>query len=269
MAKRKRRKRKEEHINETWLLPYSDLMTLLVALFIVLFASSSVDSQKFEALSRTFSAEFMGGSGFFDKNNNPFPIDGGTGVSEGNKDSDSEKNGENDEAEAFPRLTEEQLEEQKRVAEIQARINAYVKEHGLEEEFVTDLTIEGLSITIRDNVLFDSGKANIRPENIQTAQEISKLLEMDVPRSIIISGHTDNVPMHNWEFSSNWDLSVMRAVNFMEVLLENKNLNPALFSAAGYGEYHPVATNDTAEGRAKNRRVEILILPRTSIKANQ
>lgn len=268
MSRKKRKKRKENHIDETWLLPYSDLMTLLVALFIVLFASSAIDSQKFEILSRTFNAEFMGGAGFFDSNNNPFPIDGGEGISEGNKESDDGIIDKEENEEDRPEMTDEQIEEQERIKEIQARINAYVKEHGLEEAFVSNLTIEGLSITIRDNVLFDSGKADVRAENVETAREISKLLEMDVPRSIIISGHTDNVPMNNWEFSSNWDLSVMRAVNFMEILLENQNLNPILFSAKGYGEYQPVAPNDTAENRAKNRRVEIMILPRTNEKVN-
>jgi chemotaxis protein MotB len=210
----------------------------------------------------------MGGAGFFDSNSNQFPIDGGKGVSEGNKDSGDMIDNKNEKEDDRPEMTDEQIEEQERIKEIQARINAYVTEHGLEEAFVSNLTIEGLSITIRDNVLFDSGKADVRPENVETAREISKLLEMDVPRSIIISGHTDNIPMNNWEFSSNWDLSVMRAVNFMEILLENQNLNPMLFSAKGYGEYQPVAPNDTVENRAKNRRVEIMILPRTSSKVN-
>ena len=86
---------------------------------------------------------------------------------------------------------------------------------------------------------------------------------MNPPRHIIISGHTDNVPIHNAQFASNWELSVMRAVNFMKVLLENPNLDPRWFSAKGYGEFKPVAPNNTPEGRMKNRRVEILILPKT------
>jgi chemotaxis protein MotB len=109
-------------------------------------------------------------------------------------------------------------------------------------------------------VLFDSGIAEVRPSDRQLAKEISQLL-METPKNIIISGHTDNVPIRNSRFESNWDLSVMRAVNFMKVLLENKKLNPALFSAKGYGEYKPIASNSTESGRLKNRRVEILIVP--------
>jgi chemotaxis protein MotB len=80
------------------------------------------------------------------------------------------------------------------------------------------------------------------------------------PKKVTVTGHTDNVPIHRPEFPSNWDLSVKRAVNFLKVLLENKQLDPRKFSATGMGEYHPVASNDTPEGRAKNRRVEVAIL---------
>ena len=110
--------------------------------------------------------------------------------------------------------------------------------------------------------MFNSGSADVRPEDLNIAKEISRLLEMDVPRSIIISGHTDNVPIKNANFESNWELSVMRAINFMKILLENTQL----FSAKGHGEFQSIASNATEAGRAQNRRVEILILPRTDIK---
>lgn len=84
---------------------------------------------------------------------------------------------------------------------------------------------------------------------------------MNPPRNIIVSGHTDNVPISNADYDSNWHLSVMRAVNFMKLLLENEKLDPRAFSAKGFGEYNPVADNATEAGQQKNRRVEILILP--------
>lgn len=259
MSKRKKKQHHEDHIDESWLLPYSDLLTLLVALFIVLFASSSIDSQKFQSLSNAFNAELRGGTGVLEF---PSPV---PKVPTGNTDEEEEE----ESSETEPALTEEQLTEHERVKEIQERINAYVAENGLENQLETSLTVEGLSITIRDNVLFEPGSADVRPEDRVIANEISRLLEMDVPRSIVVSGHTDNVPMKNEEFGSNWELSVMRSVNFMQVLLENKNLNPKLFSSKGYGEFQPIATNDTAEGKAKNRRVEILILPRADEKVTQ
>ena len=96
------------------------------------------------------------------------------------------------------------------------------------------------------------------------ANEIADLLIMEPPRNIIISGHTDNVPIKNARYESNWELSVMRAVEFMKIILKNEKLDPRWFSAKGFGEFQPVATNETAEGKTRNRRVEILILPRTS-----
>src|SRR5690606_41722239 len=82
-------------------------------------------------------------------------------------------------------------------------------------------------------------------------------------RNIVITGHTDNVPINTAEFDSNWDLSVMRAVNFMkEIVMGNEGLDSKYFSVKGFGEFQPIATNDTEEGRAKNRRVEVLVQPR-------
>lgn len=109
--------------------------------------------------------------------------------------------------------------------------------------------------------MFDSGRADVREEDIAVAKEISDLLVTDPPHNVIISGHTDNVPIRNSNFSSNWELSVMRAVNFMKIILENEQLDPRMFSAKGFGEFQPIASNDTEEGKAKNRRVEVLILP--------
>lgn len=249
--KERRRKKEDEHIDESWLLPYSDLLTLLVALFIVLFAMSTVDNDKFQSLSHAFNKEMKGGTGFFDY---PSPMPEGSMES-----SDVSKDGNK-----RPEQSNEQYEEQQKLSQIQERVNAYVEENGLQNSLATSLTNEGLSVTIRDNILFDSGSADIRQENLNIAKEISNLLVMDVPRNIIVSGHTDNVPIKNAAYRSNWELSVMRAINFMRLLLENEQLNPELFSANGHGEFEPIATNDTAEGRAQNRRVEILIQPITT-----
>ena len=118
-------------------------------------------------------------------------------------------------------------------------------------------------VTILENVLFDSGKADVKLESLGIAKEMSSLLVSASPREITVSGHTDNVPIANAQFASNWELSTQRAVNFMQVLLQNKELQPEKFSAIGYGEYRSIAPNDTQEGKAKNRRVEVFILPLT------
>jgi chemotaxis protein MotB len=155
--------------------------------------------------------------------------------------------------------------EQEELTEVQERVNAYIEKNDLTDKLGTNLTDEGMLISIRENVLFESGVAEVRSENRKIAKEISELLVMGLPRNIIVSGHTDNIPIKNSKYESNWDLSVMRSVNFMKLLLENKDLDPEMFSAKGHGEFKPVASNETKKGRAKNRRVEILIVPRTAI----
>ncbi len=246
-------------MSEAWLLPYSDLLTLLLALFIVLFAISSVDAQKFSEVSRAFNKALDGGTGVFE---NPSPLPEGMMT-----ETDPEKfDGKAEERKEEPSTsTSPELEELK---EVQEKMDAYIKDSHLKKNLKTSLTEEGLLLTIRDNVLFDSGIAVVRENDEKIAKEISDLLVMDPPRNIIISGHTDNVPISNADFESNWELSVMRAVNFMKLLQDNEKLNPEWFSAKGFGEFKPVSSNDTDSGREKNRRVEILIMPRKTLIGN-
>lgn len=254
MSKRKKKAHHEDHVDESWLIPYADILTLLLALFIVLFSMSSIDAQKFNAMSQAFNEAFSSGTGIFEYPS-PVPEDDAQAMDdEEGKDDKKEQS-----AEVKKQIEKLELEN------IQKKVNTYIQEKALTDKLSTSLTDEGLLLTIRDNVLFSSGSADVRQEDIKTANEISELLVMNPPRNIIISGHTDNVPISNPQFESNWELSVTRAISFMKVVLNNNHqLDPALFSAKGYGEFQPVSSNDTNEGRAKNRRVEILILPITA-----
>ncbi|MCH7323224.1 flagellar motor protein MotB [Solibacillus sp. MA9] len=246
MAKKhKKHKKHEEHMDESWLVPYADILTLLLALFIVLFASSTVDQNKLNQLSAVFNDIFTSGTGVMD---NPAVIQTPNGSSS-NIQSGASK----------------YMEDQERLKESQNRVDEFIAVNELEKQFETKLTEEGLLITIRDSVLFDTGRADVKAEYDSIADELSKLLMFNPPRNIVITGHTDNVPINTNEFDSNWDLSVMRAVNFMkEVVAGNKELDPKYFSVKGFGEYSPIASNDTEEGRAKNRRVEVLVQPRVT-----
>lgn len=259
MSRRRKKRRGSTKIEESWLLPYADLMTLLLALFIVLFSASAVDAQKFQQLSQVFSGIFLGGTG---------PMEFQQPVENDDHRSDQPLLPEETEEEVEQDEVDQPLEDEyvnsreyRELQELQAKINTYIQKNDLTNKFDTAFTTEGLLLTIRDNVLFDSGRADVRSEDRKTAQELAQLLEMDPPRNVIITGHTDNVPIHNSHFKSNWELSVTRAVNFMKILLENSNLDPRWFSAKGFGEYQPIGDNNTAEGREKNRRVEVLILP--------
>ena len=249
MARKKKHKHEDEHMDESWLVPYADLLTLVLALFIVLFAMSSVDAQKFQQVARAFNSTFTGGTGVLE-----YPSPTPDGEME-QLDVQKDQTPQEDAKEA-----QKQIEQQK-LKEIQDKINTYIKNNKLETKLKTTLTDDGLLITILNDIFFDSGKADIRNKDKQLAMEISELLVMNPPRNIIVSGHTDNIPINNSDYDSNWHLSVMRAVNFMKILIDNENLDPKVFSAKGFGEYNPVASNDTKEGRQKNRRVEVLILP--------
>jgi chemotaxis protein MotB len=118
-----------------------------------------------------------------------------------------------------------------------------------------------LVINIDDRISFDSGYANLKKEVLPSLMKIRKILAQYPDYNIIVEGHTDNVPMRSKRFRDNWHLSTERALAVLDFLLQDKELNPLRFSAAGYGEYRPLVPNDTAENRALNRRVDIVVIP--------
>ena len=249
MSRRKKHRQHEEHIDESWLVPYADILTLLLALFIVLFAASSVDVVKFKQIAYSLNSAFNGGTGVMDY---PSTLP------------ETEQESLNQEEEEEPEQPTEEAPdkmEQSQLKSVQEKIDGYILANKLDSKLETKLTDEGLLITFLNDTFFNSGSADVRPADRDLAISISELLVMNPPLNIIVSGHTDNVPISNSEFDSNWHLSVIRAINFMKILLENDKLDHKSFSAKGYGEYSPIASNDTVEGRQKNRRVEVLILP--------
>jgi len=241
MARKKRGKAHEEEASEAWLLPYSDLMTLLLALFIALFAITQTDQTKITALAQAFSAAFnMGGPSFFNQM--------GPNVSAQRQIISDEDAGNN----AY-------LQENQSLESIQRQLEEYIEQNNLQDQLSTQLEEEGLMIRIKEKALFPSGSADLVPESARIGPIVAGLLA-SIPERVLISGHTDTDPISNARFPSNWELSSTRALTFMKYLLSiNQDLNPARFSAIGYGEYRPIANNDTVEGKQNNRRVEILI----------
>ncbi|QXE01299.1 flagellar motor protein MotB [Terribacillus sp. DMT04] len=271
MSRKRKHKKHEEHVDESWLLPYADLLTLLLALFIVLFATSSIDAQKFNKISDSFSSVLHGGEGLLESNTSMTPGNETSSTVIDQNNEEEKKDKETQEAAVTQEAVNEEADEanleaaeREELQKIQEKIETYIKDEDLSNKFSTDLTDEGLLLTINDNVLFNSGSSEVSVKDEEIAREISDLLVMDPPREVIISGHTDDDPISTSTYHSNWELSVMRSVNFMKVVLENDKLDPRWFSAKGYGEFKPIASNDTAGGKEKNRRVEVLILPRTA-----
>lgn len=242
MAKKKRSKPHEEEAGEAWLLPYSDLMTLLLALFISLFAISQTDQTKVTQLAQAFTAAFnMGGPSFFNQA-------GPNTSQQANMPTSGEDNG-----------NAAYIQENQQLEAVKKQLDEYIAQNNLEDELSTELAEEGLMIRIRERALFDSGSADLKNDSEKIGPAVASLLST-IPQRVIISGHTDNVPIANARFPSNWELSSTRALTFMKFLLATNNaLNPARFSAIGYSEYRPISDNETDEGRTQNRRVEILI----------
>jgi|LGVF01.1.fsa_nt_gb chemotaxis protein MotB len=222
-----------------WMVTYGDLVTLLMCFFVLLFAFSSIDAQKFEAVMQSF----QGSAGV---------LSGGTTLSE----SAMVFNGmpEND-------VSEDTVDEQVLV-KLKEEIDKELEDAEIEIKITSQIIESGLLIRFPDNALFDSGEASLKEDAKKALTIIGDLLldEKFVSRVMRIEGHTDNVPMHSIEFPSNWELSTSRATNVIRYFLQEVGIKPDRLSASGYGEYYPIASNEIEEGRKKNRRVDIVVL---------
>lgn len=241
MARKKRPAPHEEEASEAWLLPYSDLMTLLLALFICLFAISQTDETKLTQMAQAFSSAFnMGGPSFFE---------GAGAAQNSSRDMVSDADGG---MEAY-------LAENNQMEAVKRQLDTYIQQNGLENDISTSMTEDGLMIRIKENALFPSGSAELT-EGVSRIGPVIAALVAPIPQRILVTGHTDNVPISTPAYPSNWELSSARAINFMKyIIAQDGRMNPARFSAMGRSEYRPIADNSTEEGRSQNRRVEVLI----------
>lgn len=238
----------EEHMDESWLIPYADLLTLLLALFIVLFASSTVDSDKYQAMQQAFGKEI----GVLPESGSTIAPDSPGGIMESVNPSQPSGTGE-----------ETGTGKEDQIGDLESAFKTYVVDNSLSDQVKLEKKDDGLLVTLTSDVWFALGSAEINQSHVQVAKEVEKMIEENqkgrVPFKVIVTGHTDNLPIKNGQYKSNWQLSLARAVNFMEILMDNSTLDPSNFSARGMGEYDPIDTNDTPEGRQHNRRVEVYI----------
>lgn len=258
MRRKRRSDQGEEHIDETWLIPYADLLTLLLALFIVLFASSIVDQKKLEQISESFSIAFNNGVGFFQSASIielPEEIKRERETARDNADS----RGQVDERDVRNYLADMFEQETQQLEELKGKLDTYIADNGLSGQLETTLNNHQLLITFSDTALYDPASADLKRDSIDLARAIGVMLAQYPEYEIMVSGHTDNVPINTPRFPSNWELSAMRALNFMKILLE-ADIEPARVSSVGYGEYRPIEDNTTPEGRSANRRVEVSIV---------
>lgn len=246
-----------------WQSTFADLMNLLLCFFVLLFSMSTVDAEKWEkvvaSFNQTFSVFTAGataiGDGILISNgvsqlneldeyiNSTGKMDDGEIVSE-------------DVAKAQAQIEEAQMEESEELAEM---IQEAVTEKDMDEMIDIEFTSQYVQLTLKGALLFDSGSTLLKDEALPVLDQVGLILERYADGTIEIEGHTDNVPMSGAKYSNNDELSSGRALSVFNYLLESTNLNPANIKHAGRGEYLPVADNSTAEGRSKNRRVEIKI----------
>lgn len=231
-----KKKKNEDHNNsERWLLSYSDFMTLLMILFVVLYAMSNVDKAKFSQLSQSLNMAMGGGKSIVAKED-------GTDINKKNT----------------PINTNIQQSEQAKMQDLKNQVDKYLKDNNMSSSVSTQVDQRGLVVSLNNTILFDTGKADIKPEIQNELIGIAKILNQ-LKNNIRIEGHTDTVPISNSIFASNWQLSCARAANVTQFLIDKAGIPASKLSAVGYGQYRPVSDNSTEAGKAKNRRVDIII----------
>jgi chemotaxis protein MotB len=274
----RRRKRIHGHGNhERWLVSYADFITLLFAFFVVLYASAQVDQRKVGRLALAIQVAFQDLGVFPDSTtqipvntNEPMPFNTVQAIENAKHSAELGRiapspNGAIDAVSEEPDFSGLQNELQKA---LQHEIN--LRSIALHRE------VEGLVISLREFGFFDSGSAHLKLSALPALDRIAVILSVR-KCEIRIEGHTDNIPIHTAQMASNWELSTARSTELVRLLLQHYHFAPERLSAAGYAEYHPIADNSTVQGRAQNRRVDIVILSkqlplrnsRTTVNHNQ
>jgi chemotaxis protein MotB len=255
----------EEHPDERWLLTYSDMITLLMALFIVMWSISSVNISKFDQLKASLHSAFSGkvlpqNTSVLTGESSPFDRQGAeiTPIAP-NQPAFKMQSIEKNLDQAASRADLESLKR------IQSNIEAFAKRHGFSGQLRTSIDERGLVLQLlTDEVLFDSGQAVLKDKSLPLLTEIAHLLERGgLVNPVRVEGNTDNQPIHGAYFHSNWQLSAARADAVLEYLLA-KGVSQSRLSLAGYGDQRPIATNATAAGRSLNRRVNLVVLRRST-----
>ncbi len=244
---------------ERWLLTYADMITLLLALFVVLFAISSVNISKVKLLQQSlrdaFNGRVLSGGQTVMETGNSVPVrtlDASPRVAPSTPTIGTPST-------PAARAALAARREQDELQRLKAQLDAFAAAHGFKAQVSTVVTQRGLVVRLlTDNVLFDSGLADIKPQGLPLLGEVGTLLGVDRVHPIAVEGHTDDVPIATSQFASNWELSTARASAVVRWLI-GRGLPSRRFAAAGYADLHPLASNATAAGRARNRRVEIVL----------
>ncbi|MBV9803260.1 MAG: OmpA family protein [Solirubrobacterales bacterium] len=295
-GKKRRGAAVEQENEERWLLTYADMLTLLFALFMVLFSISSVNISKYQVLQQSLKAAFSGsilpgGRAILQSGSEstaehtpataavpsivplmPTPTArSSSSTGSANASSTASLAAKAAAAASAKPLSTAQLQaalnsmaasvaEQESFVALAEKLNAYAKSHGFGNEVQAVVQRRGLVVRVlTDKVLFASGQATLQPEGAPLLEEVAQLLNVDMSHPITVEGHTDNQPIATAEFPSNWELSTARATTVVRFLIAH-GVSGGRLGAVGYADLHPIASNATAAGRALNRRVEIVLM---------
>lgn len=255
------KKKHQVHVNhERWLVSYADFITLLFAFFVVLYSSSQVDKRKAGRLALAIQVAFQE-LGVFQASNTRIPL----------KDDDAipfqkvqiveniDKNADLKRIVNPMKGTLSSASQSQSLQDAQEAISKALDPEIKRREVSMSLRREGLVVSLKEMGFFDSGSATIRTGSLGAIGRLAEVLKQR-PENLRIEGHTDNVPIHTARFANNWELSTARATQLIQLLITKYGIPPSHLSAAGYGEFHPVTSNSTPDGRAQNRRLDVVIL---------
>lgn len=278
----RRRSAGPKDAKDRWMITYADLITLLLIFFVVMYAMSRLDVEKYDVVTQSLQHTFNSGNSLLDKGTGVLGSEdkydynhppggqgaengqgpestGGEGSSEGSGEGGSNATPPSDQQP----LTERELafrEQEQELATLMGRIESYIKDNQLEDQIKVNDLPKGISITLSDRFLFDPGRADLKSGSEETLARLASLFK-ELNTVISIEGHTDNQPVGRASsFEDNWELSGARALSVLRFFLEKEQLDPEHFQYAGYADTRPAADNTTSAGRQKNRRVEITVL---------
>ena len=256
-----RRRRPRAHANhERWLVSYADFITLLFAFFVVLYASAQVDQRKVGRLALAIQVAFQE-LGVFPASTTQVPLDMNDPMpfSTVQTIQNVERSNELGRISSPPEDSLGAASDQADLSTLQIELQQALKDEIALHSVALHREAEGLVISLREFGFFNSGSATLKPSAMPALDRIGAILAVRTCQ-LRIEGHTDNIPIHKAQIASNWELSTARSTELIRLLILRYRFSPERLSAAGYAAYHPIASNATPQGRAQNRRVDLVIL---------
>jgi chemotaxis protein MotB len=264
-----RRKREQPHANhERWLVSYADFITLLFAFFVVLYASSQVDHRKVGRLAMAIQVAFQE-LGVFPASTTMVPLDMNEPMPFSTVQAIENVKHTTDLSHVSPPPEDvtAAAAEEANLTTLQSELQQALRQEIAQHSVALHRETEGLVISLREFGFFDSGSAALKTSALPALDRIASILSLRNCR-LRIEGHTDNIPIHTLHMQSNWELSTARSTELVRLLILRYRFSPDRLSAAGYAEYHPIASNLTAQGRAQNRRVDLVIVSQRTVSGN-